>query len=63
MSFDVHMISGELVNPLTGRYVKIWMLPLPFREITEAIGMLKEQSLEIFGFDRVLYRRYFTGWN
>lgn len=38
------MLSGELATLLTGRYVEISMLPLSFREYTQATGMQTEQA-------------------
>lgn len=35
---NAHMLSGELATLLTGRYVKIEMLPLSFAEFYEATG-------------------------
>ena len=39
-----YMLSGELATLLTGRYVEISMLPLSFREYTQATGMQTEQA-------------------
>lgn len=41
---NAYMLSGELATLLTGRYVEISMLPLSFREYTQATGMQTEQS-------------------
>ena len=38
------LLSGELATLLTGRYVEISMLPLSFREYTQATGMQTEQA-------------------
>lgn len=39
-----YMLSGDLATLLTGRYVEISMLPLSFREYTEAIPQSAEQA-------------------
>ena len=41
---NAYMLSGELATLLTGRYVEISMLPLSFREYTQATGMQTEQA-------------------
>ena len=41
---NAYMLSGELATLLTGRYVEILMLPLSFREYTQATGMQTEQA-------------------
>ena len=41
---NAYMLSGELATLLTGRYVGISMLPLSFREYTQATGMQTEQA-------------------
>lgn len=41
---NAYMLSGELATLLTGRYVEISMLPLSFREYTQATGLQTEQA-------------------
>lgn len=41
---NAYMLSGELATLLAGRYVEISMLPLSFREYTQATGMQTEQA-------------------
>lgn len=41
---NAYMLSGELATLLTGRYVEISMLPLSFREYTQATGIQTEQA-------------------
>ena len=41
---NAYMLSGELATLLTGSYVEISMLPLSFREYTQATGMQTEQA-------------------
>ncbi len=41
---NAYMLSGELATLLTGRYVGISMLPLSFREYTQATGIQTEQA-------------------
>ncbi|WP_317854553.1 ATP-binding protein [Chakrabartyella piscis] len=41
---NAYMLSGELATLLSGRYIKIDMLPLSFREYAEGVGGTKTKS-------------------
>lgn len=45
---NAYMLSGELATLLSGRYITIDMLPLSFKEYTEANGESKKTKRELF---------------
>ncbi len=45
---NAYMLSGELATLLSGRYVKVDMLPLSFNEYTQANVNMEKSKMEKF---------------